>query len=183
MNNSIHLDLLTFNAGKIAIPLKKQEDSVLNPQPNFLIIENIFDYSKQKVYNLQGKLEEMEVMNSYMKLVYREILPEENGKGQEMREVLLDNVGNIYIPEDYVMVFKNHERMIQHEQVLNTFLPMFRFRGCLKGFKLEYNADESRRYLELLEQLRNPIVQEIIVNPIVENSENIEQETLITPQV
>lgn len=73
-----------------------------------------------------------------------------------MREVLLDNVGNIYIPEDYVPVFKNHERMIQHEQVLNTFLPMFRFRGCLKGFKLQYDAEKSKRYLELLEELRNP---------------------------
>lgn len=72
-----------FNAGKIAVPLKKQEDSILNPQPNFLIIENIFDYSKQKVYNLQGELEEMEVMNSYMKLVYREILPEEMGRGRK----------------------------------------------------------------------------------------------------
>ena len=173
MNNSIHLELLTFNAGKIAIPLKIQEDSTLNPQPNFLIIENIFNYSKQNVYNLQGELEETEVMNSYMKLVYREILPEENGKGQEMREVLLDNVGNIYIPEDYVGVFKNHERMIKHEELLNTFLPMFKFRGCLKGFKLQYDAEKSKRYLELLEELRNPTPQpttekEVTIDTVVQ---------------
>lgn len=113
-----------------------------------------------------------------MKLVYREILPQENGKGQEIREVLLDNVGNIFIPEDYVGVFKNHQRMIQYEQVLNTFLPMFKFRGCLKGFKLEYDASKSTRYLELLEELRNPtpmpvvLEEEIVVNEeevVVEN--------------
>lgn len=177
MNNSIHLELLTFNAGKIAIPLKHQESSTLNPQPNFLIIENIFDYSKQKIYNLQGELEEMEVMNSYMKLVYREILPEENGKGQEIREVLLDNVGNIYIPEDYVGVFKNHQRMIEYEQLLNTFLPMFKFRGCLKGFKLEYDIEKSRKYLQLLEELKNPVVQEVVVNtPVIESLESDNQE-------
>lgn len=155
MNKNI--EILLFNAGKIAIPLKKQETSSLNPQPNFLIIENIFDYSVQKIYNLKGELEDTECMNSYMKLVYREVLPAEDGKMEEIREVLLDNIGNIYIPEDYVGVFKNHQRMIQYAEVLNTFLPFFNFRGILKGFKLEYDPAQSQRYLDLVEELKNPI--------------------------
>lgn len=160
MNKQLEVKL--FSAGKIALPLKTQTGSTLNPQPNFLIIENIFDYSVQKIYNIQGELEDTECMNSFMKLVYREILPNENGKAEEIREVLLDNIGNIYIPEDYVGVFKNHQRMIEHAQVINAFLPMFKFRGILKNFKLEYDPTESQRYLDLIEELKNPIKPEII---------------------
>lgn len=37
----INIELNLFSAGKIALPLKAQVGSTLNPQPNFLIIENI----------------------------------------------------------------------------------------------------------------------------------------------
>jgi len=160
-----------FNAGKIAIPLKQQETSTINPQPNFLIIENIFDYITTMFPNAQGELEETECQNSYMKLVYREILPNENNKSMEVREVLCDNVGNIAIPEDFVGIFKNHQRMIDNTQVINTFLPMFNFRGYLKGFKLEYDPIKSTEYVNLLEEIKNPKV--VVVDT---SEENVEQE-------
>lgn len=166
--NELNLKIRLFDAGKIAVPLKHQEGCDLNLQPNFLIIDNIFEFSTQKVYSLQGNLEEMEVMNSYMKLVYREILPEENGRGMEIREVLMDNIGNIFIPEDYVPVFKNHQRMIGYEQVLNTFLPMFKFRGCLKSFKLEYDKQASLDYLANVELQKNPPQPVQEEEPIIE---------------
>lgn len=105
-----------------------------------------------------------------MKLVYREILPAENGKNEEIREVLLDNVGNIAIPEDYVFIFKNHQRMIDNAHIINMFLPMFQFRGILKNQKLEYNPLKSQEYLVLLEESKKPVVEatetpEIIVIP------------------
>lgn len=166
MNNELNL----FNAGKIALPLKAQANSTLSPQPNFLIIENIFDYITRPFPNVQGVLEETECMNSVMKLVYREVLPAENGKAEEIREVLLDNIGNIAIPEDYVFIFKNHQRMIENAQVINMFLPFFQFRGILKNYKLEYNPLESEKYLLLLEESKKPVVEatetpEIIVTP------------------
>jgi len=161
MNNQLNL----FNAGKIAIPLKEQANSELNPQPNFLIIENIFDYMLRQFPNAQGVLEETECMNSLMKLVYREVLPAENGKVEEIREVLLDNIGNIAIPEDYVFIFKNHQRMIENAQVINMFLPFFQFRGILKNFKLEYNPLKSEEYLVLLEESKKPPVAPEIITP------------------
>jgi hypothetical protein len=163
MNNELNL----FSAGKIAIPLKAQPESTLNPQPNFLIIENIFDYISRQFPNAKGVLEETECMNSLMKLVFREVLPAENGKAEEIREVLLDNVGNIVIPEDYVFIFKNHQRMIENAQIINIFLPMFQFRGILKKYKLEYDPLRSQEYLLLLEESKKPIVTpELIVTPI-----------------
>lgn len=166
----IQLQLNLFQAGKIAIPLKMQQGSLLNPQPNFLIIENIFDYITTKFPNAQGVLEDTECQNSYMRLVFREILPAENGKNEEIREVLLDNVGNIAIPEDYAFIFKNHQRMIENAHIINMFLPMFQFRGILKNQKLEYNPLKSQEYLVLLEESKKPVVEatetpEIIVTP------------------
>jgi hypothetical protein len=146
---SRNLNLRLFDAGKIAIPLKAQPDCPLNPEPNFLIIESIFDAIMAPFPTPTGEFVNVECMNTYMKLVYREILPEANGKPADIREVLMDNVGNIAIPDDYVRVFRNHERMVENEELINTFLPMFNFRGVLAGYKLEFDANRSQAYLNL----------------------------------
>jgi hypothetical protein len=168
-----------FNAGKIAIPLKKQSGSKIKPQPNFLVIESIFDYISAKFPNSKGELEETECQNSYMRLVYREILPEEKQKNIEIREVLCDQLGNIPIPEDFVTIFKNHQRMIDNALVINTFLPMFNFRGYLKGHKLEYDESVSEKYLILLDEIKNPSI-DVEINsleqeflPLTENEKTL----------
>lgn len=163
MNTMTIKDL--FRANVIAIPLKTQEGFPLNPQPNFLVIDNIFSTSKERVYNINGELEEMICMNSLMKLVYREILPEENGKQEMIREVIMDNIGNLFIPMNFVPVLQSHEMMVQQEAVLNSFLPLFKFRGILKGFILKYDKEKS---LEFLNYSEEPVVEPVVEEPTQE---------------
>jgi hypothetical protein len=160
-----------FAANKIAIPLKKQEGLLLNPQPNFLVIENIFDYLEAPFPNDKGEIVNLECRNTFMKLVYREILPAENGKEEAIREILMDDIGNIPIPEDYEFILKNHNRLITHKDILNSFLPLFKFRGVLKGFILQYDDEKSQEYLDFIEAEKNPIVENSVEDDIEQNTE------------
>jgi hypothetical protein len=171
MTIELFLKIKLFDAGKLAIPLKTQEGLNINPQPNFLIIENIFDYIVDKFPNNEGELVETECQKCYTKLVYREILLKEDGKAEQIREVLSDDTGTLSIPEDYVYILKNHQRLIDNESVVNSLLSLFNFRGYLKGFKLEYDIEKSKEYLQLLESIKNPIID----TPIIEENTTIEE--------
>jgi bifunctional DNA-binding transcriptional regulator/antitoxin component of YhaV-PrlF toxin-antitoxin module len=159
MNTELILKRMLFNAGKIAIPLKVQEGLNINPQPNFLIIDNIFDYVVDKFPTNEGELIETECQKCNTKLVYREILLREYGRLEEIREVLSDDTGTLSIPEDYVYILKNHQRLIDNESVVNNLLSLFNFRGYLKGFKLEYDVEKSKEYLQILEYIKNGITE------------------------
>lgn len=143
------MQIRLFEAEKIAIPLKRQNDCPLNPEPNFLVIHSIFDHIKAPFPTPSGEFIEVDCLNSFMTLEYREILPAKNGKSEEIRKILMDNIGNMPIPEDFYLVFKNHERLIENEALINTYLPMFNFRGILEGYKLEYDKEKSQHYLSL----------------------------------
>lgn len=153
MNNTTKIRLFTDNRVKMAVPLKPQPDYPLFPEPNFLIFENIWPQDGLIVPfpNLQGKIEPTECVNSLSRLVYREWLEGENGKEPSMREVVFDEIGNIAFPEDYFLAFKNHKNMIANAAVINQFLPLFSFRGCLKNYKLEYDPAQSEKYLAAVE--------------------------------
>lgn len=133
----------------VAIPLKYQEDSDLNPQPNFLIIDNIFDYKKTFVNFPDGSINEIEARNTTMRVVYREILPEQHGKEEEIREVVFDDVGNIWIPFGYDFFLRNQESLIINEEIINEWMNLFQFRGFLEGYKMEYDKTKSEDYLEI----------------------------------
>lgn len=161
-----NIELRLYDAGKIAIPLAPDQNSTLNPQPNFLIIENIFDYIDAPFPDGNGGIIMRECQNTFMKLVYREVLLESNGKPEEIREVLMDNVGNIPIPEEYVAFVKNHERMVKKATELNQLLSLFSFRGILAGHTLAYDPALSTHFLNLKETLNTSV--EPTVEPVIE---------------
>ena len=133
----------------IAIPLKHQEDSTLNPQPNFLVIERVFDYLTVPLKQPDGSEVSVECQNTLMKLVYREILEEKEGREEIIREMVLDEVGNIYLPFVYIPKIRNHEALIENEKFVNHWMTMFSFRGVLEGFKVEYDPKKSQEYLNM----------------------------------
>jgi hypothetical protein len=172
MTNNTKIRLFTDNRVKIAVPLKPQPDCKLNPEPNFLIFENIWSQDGLVVPfpNIQGIVEPTECVNSLCRLVYREWLEPGNNKDAEMREVVFDEIGNIPFPEDYFLVFKNHKNMIPQAAVINQFLPLFKFRGCLEGYKLEYDPAQSELYLEAVEaaKIEAEEANDILVNGMLQ---------------
>ena len=132
----------------IAIPLKYQEDSLLNPQPNFLIIERVFDYRVVPMKQPNGTETPMECQNTIMKLVYREILPKIDNREEMIREIVMDDIGNIYLPFIYISKVRSHQALIDNELFINNWMTMFSFRGVLEGFKVEYDKEKSQEYLE-----------------------------------
>lgn len=132
----------------VAIPLKYQEESTLNPQPNFLIIEKVFDYITVPIKNPDGSEVLVECQNTLMRLVYREILPEGLGKSEEIREIVLDDVGNIHLPYIYISRIRNQHALKDNEEFVNHWMSMFAFRGILEGYIVEYDREKSLAYLE-----------------------------------
>ena len=133
----------------VAIPLKHQEDSTLNPQPNFLVIDNIFDYRKVPLTLPTGQTVETECRQVNMRVVYREVLPEQYDREEDIREVTFDHVGEIWIPYVYESFLRNQETLIINEEVINEWMTLFQFRGFLEGFKMEYDKNKSEKYLEI----------------------------------
>ena len=64
------MDSRLYSAGYLALPLKANEGHPLNPQPNFMVIENIFG----KLTAILPVLGETLCKQSAYKLVFREIL-------------------------------------------------------------------------------------------------------------
>jgi len=153
MNATSTIQLFTERRVKMALPLKPQPGCELNPEPNFLIFENIYpqDGLVEPFPSMNGTIEPTECVNSLCRLVYREWLEAENGKEASMREVVYDEIGNLAFPEDYFLAFKNHKNMIASAAIVNHFLPLFSFRGCLKNYKLEYDPTQSQLYLDAVE--------------------------------
>ena len=150
-NQASELDLFTKNRVKIALPLKPQPDCELNPEPNFLIMENIWteDYIYKAMFPPNHPSAVMvECARARMRLVYREMLPADEYKPTEMREVIFDEMGTLDFPEEYIGLFNRHDRAIKSETLINSLLAMFQFRGCLKGYKLEYDAAKSQKFLD-----------------------------------
>ena len=132
----------------IAIPLKHQEDSLLNPQPNFLVIDKVFGYNTVPLKQPDGSTALVECQNTIMKLVYREILPKIDNREEMIREIVMDEIGNIYLPFMYIPKVRNHEALVQNEDFVNHWMTMFSFRGVLEGFNVEYDKEKSQEYLE-----------------------------------
>ena len=132
----------------ITIPLKHQEDSLLNPQPNFLVIDKVFGYNTVPLKQPDGSEALVECQNTLMRLVYREVLEEDNEREGVIREIVMDEIGNIYLPFMYIPKVRNHEALVQNEDFVNHWMTMFSFRGVLEGFNVEYDKERSEEYLE-----------------------------------
>lgn len=135
-----------------AIPLLKNEDSTLNPQPNFLVIDNIFDFKTIPFQYPDGTITDTEVATVSMRIVYRENLPAVDGKEKSYREVVFDEPDNVQVPYLQMLQARNQLALIENEDMVNYWLSMFSFRGCLEGFDMIYDRDRSLDLLGLLEE-------------------------------
>lgn len=124
-------------AGIIAIPLKKQEDSSLNPQPNFIVIESIGGrVMKPFMKTATGEKQDVPCMIVSYKIVYREILEATETKEEDVETRIL-HTGTDYLPFDYVPLLQSHVFIKQNIVYVNAILALFSFRGILSGFTLE----------------------------------------------
>lgn len=132
------MDNRLMSANYFAIPLEINEDSSLFPQPNWLIIDNIFGKLTSELPTLGNVI----CAQSVYKLVYREILPANTdlGRVEEMREVIYENQ-NQPIPISVVPYFSSYEILKTHIDEVNMLLSLFQFRGVLTNFKLK--VDEN----------------------------------------
>lgn len=130
-----------------AIPLKRNEDSELNPQPNFLVIDNVFNIRTAPVTLPDGSTVETECQTIAMRIVYRENLPEVEGKEASFREVVFDEPDNVDIPYLYLLQVRNQAALVENEETVNLWLSLFQFRGCLEGFQMVFDKEKSLDFL------------------------------------
>lgn len=132
------MDVRLYQAGYLAIPLKANEEHSLSPQPNFLVIENIFGRAKAEIPTMGNVV----VANSLYKIVYREILAanEELGRVEEMREVVYETA-NQYVPMLIVPALSDYGYLTASVENVNAMLSLFQFRGSLAGFQLVVDED------------------------------------------
>lgn len=140
MNNKL------YESGFIAIPIQEQEGISLSP--NFMVIENIFGKVKTDIPTLGVT----DCMQSAYKIVYREILPPNEVKPEDFREVIMEQ-DNQPIPIDLVPAFGSFERLLHSKTQVNNMLSLFSFRGVLEGFI--------------------PIIDERILEQIISENNNI----------
>lgn len=133
------MDSRLYSAGYLAIPLKANENSTLNPQPNWLVIENVFG----KLTATLPILGETLCKQSAYKLVFREILAanEELGRAEQLNEIVYENT-NQPIPIQIAGAFDTYENLLLYITNVNQMLALFQFRGILQGFQLIVNEDK-----------------------------------------
>lgn len=180
MNNSIHLEISAFQAGIVAIPLKYQEGCKLNPQPTHLIVNNTFDNYRANFPDEKGVLKETACKNTALSLVYRKVI--ESGMGYRLEQLDFKPRGefnfNQTIPKKLAdLIDEGHEEMIENHEMINAVLPLLRFDGILSDFTFEYDVEESKKYLQLVKELKKPLIQEtVVISPTVESFESNNQE-------
>lgn len=135
------MDSRFYSAGYLAIPLEANETTPLfklHPQPNWLVIDNIFG----KLETVLPVLGNTICRQTVYKIVYRETLEanEQLGRPKEIREIVYENT-NQPIPITIVPAFDSHEALQQYVSQVNELLALFQFRGVLEGFTLK--IDES----------------------------------------
>jgi hypothetical protein len=102
------IDKRLYESGYLSIPLKKNESSSLNPQPNWFILEDVFG-KKTEVLPVLGNTV---CAHSSYKIVFREMLPEaiELGRNEEIREVPFEK-GFQMLPVNIIPALATHETL------------------------------------------------------------------------
>lgn len=132
------MDSRLYSAGYLAIPIKANLESSLNPQPNWMVIDNIFGRLEATLPVLGNTV----CSQSAYKLSFREILPanEELGRMEEMRELVYENT-NQPVPVTIVPALASYQGLQAYTTEVNQLLALFQFRGVLAGFTLEIDTD------------------------------------------
>lgn len=148
------MDNRLYQSGYLAIPIKANENNPLFPQPNWMVIENIFG----KLTATLPVLGETLCKQSVYKLVFREILlaNEELGRAEQMNEIIYENT-NQPIPAVISGAFDTHEILKTYINEVNQMLSLFQFRGKLQGFVLE--VDETA-LAAIIESKTPPVIEE-----------------------
>lgn len=141
----------------------------LNPQPNFLVINNIFDLRKVDFPTLQGTREPTKCMNSNMSLQYREVIYKE-GEEVGINIVNLDTF-NQDISLKLLGFLKDEQTLIESVNIINTFLPMIKFKGYLENFKCSLDVDKLQEYVDMV-NAENQVVEKIEEIEIIEEDNN-----------
>lgn len=128
------MDKRLMSANYFAIPLENNANSTLSPQPNWLIIENVFG----KLTTQLPMLGEVVCAQSTYKLTFREILLEDTtlNRPETMREIIYE-YDNQPIPVNVVPYFSSYESLSSNLSEVNMLLNLFKFRGVLTDFKLK----------------------------------------------
>lgn len=145
------MDKRLMSANYFAIPLENNANSALSPQPNWLIIENVFG----KLTTQLPMLGEVVCAQSTYKLTFREILLEDTtlNRSETMREIIYE-YDNQPIPVNVVPYFSSYESLSSNLSEVNLLLNLFKFRGVLTDFKLK--VDEVKLE-EILNNTNNTI--------------------------
>lgn len=129
------IDSRLKSAGIIAIPLKVN-DSKLNPQPNWLVIDNLFGKLDAEIPDL-GILP---CINSVYRIVYREILPPVLKREEILSEIVYEQA-NQAVPISISSALYSYKTILENLETINMLLSKFQFRGILEGFVLK--VDET----------------------------------------
>lgn len=182
--NEINLRLNLYKSNIVAIPLKHQEGCKLNPQPNFLLVHNTFDSIRQDFPDGKGGIAtDVLCRNSLLNLVYRGLVFE-NDEPIYIEELEFKVNGsnevnfNQIIPKKLAdVVDEGHQECIENEVIINTFLPLLRFKGMLSDFRMEYDVEKSKEYLD-----NKNLLQEIISKPVVYPTIPLEEPVVESPK-
>lgn len=125
-------------AGVLAIPIKANLNSTLNPQPNFMVVDAMHTPQKGTL----PMLGEVLCINTVYKLVYREVLPAsiELNRPEEIREVVWE-YANQLVPMSIAEALSSYEVLNTKVAEVNMLLGLFQFRGILAGFVLEIDTN------------------------------------------
>lgn len=132
-------------AGVLAIPLKANLNSPITAaQPNFMVVDGM--HSPQK--GTLPQLGQVMCINTVYKLVYREVLEEnqELGRPEEVREVIWE-YANQLVPMSVSEALSSYEVLSTKVQEVNYLLSLFQFRGVLSGFVLEIDTEKLDEYV------------------------------------
>lgn len=130
------IDSRLYSAGIIAIPLEKNVDNTLNPQPDWLVITNMFGKTEEEIPDL-GILP---CVISEYKIVYREILPSVLNRPEILSEIVYEHE-NQAVPISISSALYYHQTIFDNLSTINMMLSKFQFRGILEGFVLK--VDET----------------------------------------
>lgn len=132
------IDKRLFESLYLAIPLKNNEESLLNPQPNWFVIDEVFGKRIENLPTLGNTV----CAHAAFKLVFREILPEaiELGRQEEIREIPFDK-GYQMLPLNIIPALASHETLYAYKDNVNYLLSLFQFRGILHNHLLQIDDE------------------------------------------
>lgn len=156
--------LSIFNSNFIAISLEAPDAELGfgKIKPNFLVVTDIFSVHNSTFQTATGP-KEMKSINSYVKLVYREVIPQE-GTASSMRnslmyfpikEIVIEDMGNKSIPLKYIMLLSEHANMVGNKVLVDALLATFTFSGIFEDYVMKYDSAKSQEYIDKLAELKS----------------------------